>query len=204
LRVLAAALVVLASASNALANECRSDFERWVALSESRLRVQQQANVACLPSEAVRQELLSALARAAAKCQPDQNTQHTRTMITINEGFVGSLPVCRAEEPPAQTAKTPSSPPQPPKPSRPCLEMSRLTPERYVLSNRHCADSKILAIVEIRKATGEIACKGHTIEKRLVLATESALRPQLNYDCPLNGARCTKELVSKMFPECDW
>ena len=207
LRTLAAVLV-LASAANALADECQSDFERWVALSESRLRVEQQANAACLPSEAVRQELLNSLARAAAKCQnpssPDQSTQHTRTMITINEGFVGTLPLCRAQEQPAQTATEPPHPAQPAKPSRPCLEMSSLKPGQYMLSNRHCVDSKVLAIVEIKKSTGETECKVHTIEKRLVLATQNALRPQLNYDCPLNVARCTKEFVSKMFPECDW
>jgi hypothetical protein len=207
--------MLLAVAASALASdECAPAFERWVKFSETRVRNQRPAgnlaaesNEACIASENVRQELLRGLANVRAKCEEfswfDQSTQQTKTMIGANESFMGSVALCRADQltDPATKGAPASAPLAAP---RQCLQVSRVAPERYLLSNRRCAESMVLAIVEMRAPSGKIACKAHTIKQKTTVATAKNVHLQLNYECTLGDSNCTKEHVATMFPECDW
>src|SRR4029453_407692 len=108
--VLLAALALLlgtASASHAQ-GECAGAFERWSKLSASRTRAQTVASgqEACLPSEAVRADLLQALGKARSICDAapfsDQSVKLTKEMIDINASAISMEPVCRAEPAPAK------------------------------------------------------------------------------------------------------
>jgi len=203
--------MLLAFAPSATADDdCASTFEKWVKLSATHIRHQRPAgnlvadsNEACIATENVRQDLLRALASARAKCEEaswfDQSKQQTKTMIGANESFMGSVAVCRADQLPDPATKS-----APLVAARQCLQVSRVTPERYLLSNRRCADSMVLAIVETRAPSGKVACKAHTIKQKATVTTPNSVHLQLNYECAIGEANCTKEHLATMFPECDW
>jgi hypothetical protein len=223
------------------ASECQSGFEKWSKLSQARVRTQGttqaaggKANTqACAPGDAVRQELLKALARVRAKCDEvpsDPLVPATKTMIDINDGFIRNLPVCIGEEAvavaaPPKAAPTPSPPPPPAAPPRAtpaaaatavpppastppdgkrCLSVSRVAQERYTLSNRWCGGSTVLAIVETRAASGEVECRAHAIGQSMAVRSHGNSPPQVNHECLWSQGNCTKEHLDGMFPECDW
>jgi hypothetical protein len=215
LRILGVASV-LALASVPSWSECPPAFESWVKLSESRVLRQssvaglgssQPAEEACIPTEAVRQELLRSLARARAKCEgsseSDQNAQQTKTLININESFIASIPLCRSADLPSWATKTDPVATRPSLPSGPCLEISRLSPDRYDLSNRRCGGGTVLAVIETRGSSGEVVCKQYTINQNMTVTTQRNSRPQINYECLISREKCTKEHLGNMFPECD-
>ena len=188
---------------------------------------------ACAPGEATRQELLRALSRVRTRCDEppvDPAAPATKTMIDINEGFVRGLPLCREEtaaaaasKPPEPAASPPAapaavaapamaagSPPPPPAPAQPegnprrCLQVLRVAPERYTLSNRWCGGSTVLAIVETRAGSGEIECRALAIGQHMTVRSLLNSPPQVNHECFWNQGNCTKEHLDGMFPECDW
>jgi hypothetical protein len=235
---------VILGPDTAAASECQAGFERWSKLSQARVRLQGRAaggsqrspsQAACAPGEGVRQELLKALARVRARCNEaasDPVAPATRTMIEINEGFIRSLPLCRAEEaapgaapkpaaaspppsstPPAATpavsvppASAPAASPEaePDGPLRRCLYVTRISRERYALSNRWCGGNTVLAIVETRGASGEIECRAHAIGQRATVRSLNNAAPQINHECLWSQGNCTKDNLDSMFPECDW
>ena len=118
-------MVVLFStvAELAVASQCQTNFEAWVTLSQTRLRHQQPRQAkdasACVPSEAVRTELLDGLARCLEQCNAlspaDAGPQQTKTIISVNQTFIAQLPLCRidaeekgADQQPAPAAPTPA------------------------------------------------------------------------------------------------
>ena len=167
-----------------------------------------------MPSETVRRELLNALREAQAKCAidtaRDQGPQQTRAMIEANASFVSSMSLCRSV-PPSNAEKvgpapwpTTTSPETSPAPAGPCLKVSRPAPQRYVVSNRACGASSMLAVIEIRAPSGEIACKAHTVTQQFTVTVAEDRVVQLNYQCRMGEGNCSREQVVKMFPECDW
>ena len=156
----------------------------------------------------------------------------TKTMIGINEGFIRGLPLCRTEEalvgapkaapvpPPPPPSPPPAAPAavtvpaapapaapaeaQPDGPLRRCLHVSRISRERYTLSNRWCGGNTVLAIVETRGASGEIECRAHAIGQRMTVRSLSNAPPQINHECLWSQGNCTKDNLDGMFPECDW
>jgi len=217
--VVVASLFVSAFAPKAGAQSiCTSSFERWVKLSATRVRTQEEGGAggqhpgggeACIMTEAARQELLTALRRVRTRCDevssPDQSDQTTLTMLTINEESVVSLPLCRTEETKARQSPPPPAPTKPAHTvSRQCLEISSKTPQRYLLTNRRCAGATDLAVVEARGAACKVVCQAHAIIKSITVDTSANAPPQVNYQCILNQDRCTRDRLEKMFPECDW
>jgi hypothetical protein len=156
----------------------------------------------------------------------------TKTMIGINEGFIRGLPLCRTEEAlvgapkvapapspppvaaaavtvprsPAPPEAAPTAPPeaQPEGPLRRCLHVTRISRERYSLSNRWCGGNTVLAIVETHGASGEIECRAHGIGQRTTVRSLSNSPPQINHECLWIQGNCTKDNLVGMFPECDW
>jgi hypothetical protein len=156
----------------------------------------------------------------------------TKTMVDINEGFIRSLPLCRTEAaavgapkaapappPAAVTAAAPAAaavppeaaaPPPPPAPEHPegapghCLQVSRISRERYKLSNRWCGGNTVLAIVETHGASGEVECRAHAIGQSMTVRSLNNMPPQVNLECIWSQANCTKDHLDGMFPECDW
>jgi hypothetical protein len=151
---------------------------------------------------------LRALSSARVKCEasnsPDQTAQQTKTLIGINQSFVASIALCRVDEQPGQATNTAPAPARAVARSRACLEISRVTPDRYVFSNRRCSGSKVLAIIETRGASGETECKAHIIDEKKTVGAPNKARPHINYECPVGQEKCTKEHLAVMFPECDW
>ena len=218
-------LLVLHGRDASAAGSCQDAFAAWAKLSERHVRAVQpsrgDARGACIASEAVRKELLDELMRTRARCTepssaPDPSSQQARTILAINENFIGSLGLCPVEGASAPTgaatgwttksAPPPSAPPPsaPPKAvARPCLQISHPKQEHYTLTNRHCAGKAVLAIVETRGTAGKVECKAYTIHQALALRAH-ADKPYVNHECVLNQDRCSKEHLGRMFPECDW
>ena len=180
---------------------------------------------ACAPGEGARQELLKALARVRARCDElpsDPLAPATKIMIDINEGFVRSLPLCRGEEASVAAPKAAPAPPPAavpaaapgaataPGPAQPagspgrCLHISRVSPERYTISNRGCGGSTVLAIVETRGAAGEVECRAHAIGQSMTVRSLNNTPPQVNHECLWSQGNCSKDHLDGMFPECDW
>jgi hypothetical protein len=211
-------------------SECATTFERWSKLSASRTRAQPAAvgQEACLPSEGVRADLLQALAKSRSLCDgglfPDQATKQTKDMIDINSSVISSMPICRPAEQPAKAIDPDPTPPRPrreeqaakpidpdPTPPRPprlrqraCLDIAQAGPERFVLANRKCTGSNVLAVIEKKGPSGKIDCKAYTINRQLAVGTLRDAAPHINYECVLREGNCTKDYVAAMFPECDW
>jgi hypothetical protein len=188
---------------------------------------------ACIPSEAVRQELLGALARTRGLCA-DSGQGATRTVLDINQTFIASLAVCRSDttadtpkaepgvekEPkvavpipaPPPTPKPPPHPPKPvvvapppaPPPTPPCLEVAPAKEEQYALVNRRCRGHTVLAVIETRGAGGETVCKGYSISQSLAVRTAGSAPPRINHECVLSQGPCNRDRLENMFPECDW
>jgi hypothetical protein len=164
---------------------------------------------------------------------PDQATKQTKDMIDINSSVITSMPICRPVEQPAKAIEpepTPSRPrreeqaarpreeqaakpidpdPTPPRPpprvrQRACLDIAQAGPERFVLANRKCTGSNVLAVIEKRGPSGKTDCKAYTINRQLQVGTARDARPQINYECVLREGNCTKDYVATIFPECDW
>lgn len=218
-RVLAVVLMLAAHASPARASgACAAAFEQWVKLSETRIRKPAAqgaleagrdkpapAPSACIPGEAARMDLLHALAGVRGKCgattPPDPTAPQTLTMIGINEGFIAAIDLCPAEVPPKaapEPARAPAARP------RRCLDIVRAAADRFLLVNRHCSGSRVLAIVETRAATGATECKAHLIDEKKTVGALGKSPPQINYECPVGQGKCSKEHLAVMFPECDW
>jgi hypothetical protein len=220
------AVAPLASAQT----DCRTAFDRWAKLSSARVRgtAQNEGRGDCIPSEAMRQELLTALARTRSVCAgTDQGA--TRTMIDINQSFVTALVLCRpdpTDPPPPQEEKPrvvepPPSPPPPapkppppkivvappppaPPPSPPCLEISPGKAGQFALVNRGCRGHAVLAVIETRGAGGETVCKGYSINQSLAVRTAGSAPPRINHECVLSAGPCNKTRLENMFPECDF
>jgi hypothetical protein len=212
--VVAAVVVSIATAPGVRASDaCSVALESWVKLSESRIHKQKAGDNprtalgACIATEGFRRELLGALAAARRTCEastaPDPAMQQTKALIGINESFVTSLGLCPPEQRPAKPPAAPETA-RPAAHPRECLEISRVTAERYVFANRRCSGSKVLAIIETRGASGKVECRAHTIDGQATILAPGKVRPQLDYQCPLGQPRCTKEHLAAMFPECDW
>ena len=218
--------------------DCKGSFEQWVKLSEARLRFEEPVMAsrigersACVPSESVRRELLDGLARSRSQCAEatswlDQGPQQTKILLDINEGFVNSLAVCRAQPveaaptwatkavPAAKPPPPPTPPPSPPAaavlaPSLPaaavpCLNVLPARQGRYVLSNERCRGRTILAVIETRAAGGKTQCRGLSVGQSLTVESSEQVPPRINHECILNQARCSKSHLEMMFPECDW
>lgn len=218
-------------------SDCQQAFERWTKLSSARVRVVSRSESqkgGCIPTEAMRQELLAALARTKSLCA-DADQGATRTMLDINRTFISSLVVCRsdtADTPPDWTTKAapapeqpkvaaplpaapppvpPKPPPAPPKPvvvapppTPPCLEISPRSEEQFALVNRRCRGHTVLAVIETRGAGGETVCKGYSINQSLAIRTPGKAPPRINHECVLSQGPCNKGRLEGMFPECDW
>jgi hypothetical protein len=215
-RVLAMSLLLLSLPPEmAAARDCQADFVAWVKLSERRLQ-QPQGNDAdrgaCIPTEDVRKELLNGLARTRALCEAasswtDVSPQQTKTMIGINENFIASLPVCRAQPAEKGTDWATKSSPAPGKrraASPPCLQLLPSKPGEFALMNKRCAGESILAVIETSDELGKAVCKAYTIRRSLTLRTTKNGPPRVNHECVLSQDRCTKDRIGSMFPECDW
>ena len=231
--VLLTALVVLLGTTNSsrAQSECTSAFERWSKLSAARTRTQPAAgggHEACLPTEGVRADLLQALAKTRSICDaaPNQSGKQTKDMIDINASAIGTVPVCRAEPPPAreqparqqpakqqpakeQQAATKAIEPEPaPVPQRVrqrvCLEVSPVGPDRFVFANHKCRGRSVLVVIEKKGPSGRIECKGYAITRQLTVATLKDARPNINYQCLIDEGGCNKAQVAAIFPECDW
>jgi hypothetical protein len=205
-------------------SECQVAFEKWTKLSDARLRKEVGGGRgACVPSEAVRAELLAALTRTRGLCDATQST-----LLNINQTFIISLAVCEADtadSPPAVTPAPPESPkvaaplpvapppppPAPPKPavvapppSPPCLEIAPGKDEQFALVNRRCRGHTVLAVIETRGAAGETVCKGYSISQSLAVRTSGTAPPRINLECVLSQGPCNRDRLESMFPECDW
>src|SRR5262245_17785207 len=93
--------LLLAGVSAGAQSDCLSAFERWAKLSSARVVPQSgAARGACIPTDAVRSDLIEGLARVRGVCAAasDQSTQQTSDMLNANLSFIASLAVC----PPAQ------------------------------------------------------------------------------------------------------
>jgi hypothetical protein len=232
-RTLAALALLLAVVPPAwAASDCQTAFEKWAILSSARLRVvppseSEGANGrgACVPTEAVRHELLEALARARGFCAElfDQSVQQTRTLLNINHTFIASLLVCHSgtadaptewvtkSAPAPERPKVAARPPAPPKPAvatpppaPPCLEISAAQDDHYAVVNRRCRGHTVLAVIETRGPAGETVCRGYTISQRLAVRAPRATPPRVNHECVLSQGPCNKDRLGNMFPECDW
>jgi len=217
------AVVPFASAQT----DCQTAFERWAKLSSARVRgtAQNEGRGDCIPSEAMRQELLTALVRTKGLCAGADHGA-TRTMIDINQSFVTALVLCRpdpADPPPPAEEKiveppqpptpppAPKPPPPPPKvvaapppPSPPCLEISPGKAEQFALVNRRCRGHTVLAVIETRGAGGETVCKGYSINQSLAVRTAGNAPPRINHECVLSAGPCNRTRLENMFPECDF
>jgi hypothetical protein len=221
-RAVAALALLLAVAPHAWgASDCQLAFEKWATLSGAKLRIvprvennSTDGRGACVPSEAVRKELLDELTLTSAQCaepSSDQSLQQTRTLLNINQSFIASLAVCRDTRPDfgngwvtnsRATAAKPLTPNRPPTP--PCLEISPTKQEYYALINRRCHGHAVLAVIETGAAAGGITCKGYTISESLSVRTARNMPPRINHECILNEGPCNNDHLGSMFPECDW
>jgi len=222
--VVAALAVLPAVAPLAWAqSECQTAFEKWTKLSDARLRKEGgSGRGACIPSEAVREELLAALTRTRGLCDPTQST-----LLNINQTFITSLAVCEADTADTQPERPkvaaplpvtpPPSPPPPappksvlvvpppaPPPSPPCLELTSQKDEQFTLVNRRCRGHTVLAVIETRGGEGETVCKGYSISQSLAVRTSGAVPPRINHECVLSQGPCNRDRLESMFPECDW
>jgi hypothetical protein len=83
-------------------SDCQRAFERWSKASASRVVPSSSSGRgACLPTEAVRTDLLEGLSRARGLCAQDSSdqSQQTRTLLNINLSFIASLGVCPTSAP---------------------------------------------------------------------------------------------------------
>lgn len=213
-------------------SQARVRLQDWATGSGLPVSGKRPPKQACAPGESVRQELLRALARVRSRCDDaasDPVAPATKTMIRINAGFIRGLPLCRTEGAAASATKAapapPASEPSPPAaaaavtvpaaPAAPpaagsegflrrCLEVARISPDRYTLSNERCRGSTVLAIVETREASGGIECRAHAIGQRTTVRSLKNSPPQINHECLLSQGNCTQDNLHAMFPECDW
>ena len=215
-------------------SQARVRLQDWATSSGLPVTGKRPPSQACAPGESVRQELLKALQRVRARCSDatsDPSAAGTRTMVEINEGFIRGLPLCRTEgtaagaakpapaPPPPEPSPPPSPPvaavPVPPAPAPPapaqsegllrrCLQVTRVSRERYTLSNKWCGGSTVLAIVETSRKSGEIECRFHAIGQKMTVRSLNNSPPQINHECLWSQGNCTKENLDAMFPECEW
>ena len=212
-QVLAAALLLIAACPPVWAEEaCSAAFAEWVKLSESRVitpgggadkSAGQQGP--CVKGEPQRQELLRALASVRNRCQSstatDGETEHTRMIISVNEGFIASVALCPSEAPRGEMAKSERATAAPQPRARECLRVARHAVDRYAVTSR-CSGTRVLAVIETQAPSGTIACKAYTIETSITISGRNPLT--LNFECQLDQKKCTKERVAAMFPECEW
>jgi hypothetical protein len=214
-----ATLLALDPQDASAVDRCQAAFTAWVKLSDRYVRIVQPSGTdnrsdgrgACIPSEAVRMELLDELIRTRARCaepssERDQKPQQAQTMLDINEGFIASLKVCPGGGASAATGWTTKATPtiSAPKPvARACLQISHPKQDYYTLTNRHCSGRTVVAVIETRATAGKIQCKAYTIDQALALRSRTD-KPHVNHECVLNQDRCSKEHLSQMFPECEW
>jgi hypothetical protein len=160
----------------------------------------------CIAGEPQRRELLRALASVRDRCQAstatDAETEHVRTMIGINEGFIGSVALCPSEASHKEVAKAEGSPVTPQARPRQCLQLSRVAVDRHAVTNSRCSGTTVLAVIETQAPSGTISCKAYAVETRIAVPGKNSLT--LNFECALDQKKCTRERVAAMFPECDW
>lgn len=99
-------LLLVVAARAWASNDCQIAFEKWAMLSSAFVRVVPASEShgadgrgACVPTEAVRKDLLDGLARTRGACaellsSTDQSARQTRTLLSINQSFIASLAVC--------------------------------------------------------------------------------------------------------------
>jgi hypothetical protein len=192
--VLATAGLLLAVAPLALADsDCQLAFERWTKQSSTYLRVVPQSHSqgrgACVPNEAVRKELLDGLARTRTVCAASatsENLAQTRTLLSINQGFISSLGVCDSDAAVGGAGWATKSAPAPerpvlvapsPDPPRPVVVAPTPAPPKPVVVAPPPAPPKSVAAVppptppclEIAPASEDQyalvnrRCRGHTV-----------------------------------------
>jgi hypothetical protein len=189
-RVPAAIGLLVAVAQPAWADtDCRLAFERWAQQSSTYLRVvpqsQSQGRGACLPNEAVRRELLDELARTRTVCSvssTDENLAQTRTILSINQGFISSLAICDSANAVGGAGWTTKSAPAPERPvlanpPRPVVAPPPPAPPKSVVVAPPPAPSKATAAapppappcLEVAPASEDQyalvnrRCRGHTV-----------------------------------------
>jgi len=216
-------------------SDCQLAFEKWAKLSSALLRVVPQSEShsvggrgACVPTEAMRNQLLDGLAstlRLCAESPPssDQSARQARTLLNINRSFIASLVVCLSDDadlgtgwttksaPAAEKPKVVAPPPAAPRPivtaplpTPPCLEIAPAKEEHYALINRRCRGHTVLAVIETRGDAGETVCKGYSVSQSLAIRAPGDTPPRLNHECVLSHGPCNKDRLGSMFPECDW
>jgi hypothetical protein len=213
--------------------DCQTAFDRWAKLSNARVRgtAQNEGRGDCIPSEAMRKELLGALSRTRGLCAgPDQGG--TRTMLDINQAFVNSLVLCRPDatdqtppspntadkEPPAEEPKVvapaPPAPPPAPKPP-PQPKKVVIAPPPPSPPCLEIAPGKVQQYALVNRH-----CRGHTvfavIETRgaggetvckghtinqSLTVRTAGGAPRINHECVLSV--CSRTRLESMFPECD-
>jgi hypothetical protein len=211
--ILGAVLLLLAGRPAWAEEACSAAFAEWVKLSESRVitpgggadkSAGQQGP--CVKGEPQRQELLRALASVRSRCQSstatDGETEHTRMLIGVNEGFIGSVALCPSEAPRREATKSEGAPPAPQPRPRECLRVARQAVDRYAVINAQCSGRMVLAVIETQAPSGTIACKAYTVGTSITISGRNPLT--LNFECQLDQKKCTKERVAAMFPECEW
>jgi hypothetical protein len=104
---LAALATLLSGAPPAWAqSDCSTAFERWAKLSSMRVIPQSDAaRGACVPTDAVRSDLLEGLSRVRGVCAESGQGGQTADMLNANLSFIASLAVC----PPPPGASSPSN-----------------------------------------------------------------------------------------------
>ncbi|RTL64766.1 MAG: hypothetical protein EKK41_21065 [Hyphomicrobiales bacterium] len=186
---------------------CQEAFARWVKNSEGIYRTQEKPGSApgeagresCLPDEAARKSLQRSLFSVRRRCEaPDAGSEaeNTRPLIDINADVLTSAPICGQQR--AAAFASPGAP-APVDPNS-CLALTQRGAV-YWLENTRCQGSKVIAVVEIKLASGVIKCRGHTVSAEAKLGTT---RPNLNYECVENGSDCTPRSVKGIFPYCSW
>jgi hypothetical protein len=76
--------------------------------------------------------------------------------------------------------------------------------DQYSFVNRRCPGHTVLAVIEVRGASGETVCRGYAISQTLAVRAPKATPPRLNHECVLSQGPCNKSRLGDMFPECDW
>lgn len=179
----AALCLLLAAAPLAWADtDCRLAFERWAKQSSTSVRAAPQGSSGrggCIPTEAVRKELLDELARtrtlcAGASVPTDQSLGQIRTLLNINRAFIASLAVCDADAADVgpgwdtKSAPIPEKPliaAPPPVPPKPVVVAPPPAPPKPVVT----AQPPTPPCIEVSPAKDETyalinrRCRGHTV-----------------------------------------
>jgi hypothetical protein len=62
----------------------------------------------------------------------------------------------------------------------------------------------VLAVIETRGTGGETVCRAYAIDRSLAVRTAGTAPPRINLECVVSQARCNRDRLESMFPECDF